>query len=177
MVAVPVTVSMTLDERDHLDAWARAHDMTRSAAIRSVIRQLRWPGQERLDSFSGSPPPKAFAELVEASEEASRARQADTQPPEEAFVSMPGFVTKGCFGQASALLNGRCLGGRDHRDRDGNLLSRNIEPHAPACPACWPEGTTAWDTRQAAREALRQEREAESVMNARALYDTLNQEE
>jgi hypothetical protein len=175
MVAVPVTVSMTLDERDHLDAWARAHDMTRSAAIRSVIRQLRWPGQERLDSFSGSPPPKAFAELVEASEEASRARQADTQPPEPVADDRPGI--KPCFGQPSSLLDGRCLGGRDHRDRDGNLLSRNVDPNAPACPACWPEGMTAWFTRQMARDALAKEREAESVMNARALYDALNQEE
>ena len=175
MVAVPVTVSMTLDERDHLDAWARAHEMTRSAAIRSVIRQLRWPGQERLDSFSGSPPPKAFAELVEASEEASRARQADTGPQNQ--NDDPRAPIKPCFGQPSALLNGRCIGGHDHRDRDGNLISRNVAPHAPACPACWPEGTTAWDTRQVAREALRQEREAESVMNARALYDALNAEE
>jgi hypothetical protein len=177
MVAVPVTVSMTLDERDHLDAWARAHDMTRSAAIRSVIRQLRWPGQERLDSFSGSPPPKAFAELVEASEEASRARQADTQPPEQAADDRPSMMRQPCFGQPSALLNGRCIGGHDHRDKDGNLVSRNVAPHAPACPACWPPGTTAWDTRQVAREALRQEREAQSVMDARALYDALNAEE
>ena len=176
MVAVPVTVSMTLDERDHLDAWARAHDMTRSAAIRSVIRQLRWPGQERLDSFSGSPPPKAFAELVEASEEASRARQADTQPPEPVADERAGIQP--CYGQPSALLNGRCIGGRDTRDRDGNLLSRNSDPDAPACPACWPtHDMTARDTRNLAREALRVQRMLESVTDARALYDALNQEE
>ncbi len=155
MVAVPVTVSMTLDERDHLDAWARAHDMTRSAAIRSVIRQLRWPGQERLDSFSGSPPPKAFAELVEASEAASRARQADTQPPETVADVLPV-----CFGMPSDLLNGRC----------GNLpRGREYNPHALACPVCWPEGPTIYEVKEMARDVIRQQREA----NARAMYEDM----
>jgi hypothetical protein len=163
MVAVPVTVSMTLDERDHLDAWARAHDMTRSAAIRSVIRQLRWPGQERLDAFSGSPPPKAFAELVEASEEASRARQADTQPRENVADVLPV-----CFGMPSALLDGRC----------GNLpKGRAYNPDAAACPVCWPEGRTIREVKEMALDVIRQEREAQAMVNARALYDSLNQEE
>jgi len=36
---------------------------------------------------------------------------------------------------------------------------------------------TAWFTRQMARDALAKEREAQTVMDARALYDALNSEE
>lgn len=174
MVAVPVTVSMTLDERDHLDAWARAHDMTRSAAIRSVIRQLRWPGQERLDSFSGSPPPKAFAELVEASEAASRARQADTQPPEPVADAEPGPE---CYNQPSSLLKGKCAAGPMRFDANKRAIRTEYVPEYPACPACWPEGTTIKDVRRMAGEALRREREAQVVADAQAIYDAIRKED
>jgi len=44
----PVTISLNLDERARLDAFAHHHGMNRSMAVRTLLMHARLPGQTRL---------------------------------------------------------------------------------------------------------------------------------
>lgn len=65
----PWTFSATPNEVERLDAWARHHKMSRSEAIRTLMRALRLPGQAQLADFEGAP--------VAASEAAQAGAQAE----------------------------------------------------------------------------------------------------
>ena len=145
----PFTFSMTISEKQRLEAWAHHHNMNRSEAVRALIAALRIDGQTALVDFEDvEPHPGA----IEAALEASEARRAKEEAQNPVGVVAKARVPE-CFERPSALLGGRCIGA--HSTHDTN-------PHSPACPICWGPDMTAGATRAEARHALARARAAEA---------------
>ena len=145
----PFTFSMTIAEKQRLEAWAHHHNLNRSEAVRALIAALRIDGQTALVDFEDvEPHPGA----IEAAMEASEARRS-----KEEAQRLVGVVEKArvpeCFKRPSDLLGGRCIGAFSDHD---------VNPHAPACPICWGPDMTAGATRAEARHALARARAAEA---------------
>jgi len=146
----PFTISATSNEIQRLDSWAHHHNMNRSEAVRCLIMALRIDGQTALDDFEDVQP---MTEAVEAVELASDGLVLEEEPREgQGIVSFASRPV--CFERPSDLLEGRCIGAYTKDD---------LNPDAPACPRCWPEGMTASATRKEARFALARRRADEAA--------------
>jgi len=144
------TFSCSNAELNKLDAWAHHHNLSRSEAIRSLIMALRIDGQTALNDFEDVQP---MPEAVEAVDVASDALVLEEEPREgQGIVSFASRPV--CFERPSDLLEGRCIGAYTKDD---------LNPDAPACPRCWPEGMTASATRKEARFALARRRADEAA--------------
>jgi hypothetical protein len=144
------TFSCSDAELNKLDAWAHHHNLSRSEAIRSLIMALRIDGQTALNDFEDVQP---MPEAVEAVDVASDALVLEEEPREgQGIVSFASRPV--CFERPSDLLEGRCIGAYTKDD---------LNPDAPACPRCWPEGMTASATRKEARFALARRRADEAA--------------
>lgn len=144
------TFSCSDQELNRLDTWAHHHNLSRSEAIRSLIFALRIDGQTALNDFEDVKP---MPEALDAIDMASEALVLEEEPREgQGIVS---FASKPvCFERPSDLLEGRCIGAYTKDD---------LDPDAPACPRCWPEGMTASATRKEARFALARRRADEAA--------------
>jgi hypothetical protein len=144
------TFSCSDAELNRLDAWAHHHNLSRSEAIRSLIMALRIDGQTALNDFDDVQP---MPEAVEAVDVASDGLVLEEEPREgQGIVSFASRPV--CFERPSDLLEGRCIGAYTKDD---------LNPDAPACPRCWPEGMTASATRKEARFALARRRADEAA--------------
>ena len=106
----PWTFSATPNEVERLDAWARHHKMSRSEAIRTLMRALRLPGQAQLEDFEGAP--------VAASEAAQAGAQAELE-----LASIGPEHDDDCPEEVRAVWK----------------RSTPFKKSGP-CPACWPAG-------------------------------------
>jgi len=165
----PVSISLSGKELERLDAWARDHGISRSAAVRVLVMSTRSPGQTVLADFDAEVASEAEAAVQRASEALS-SKESVPQPrgivaqAQNLVAHAKAVRGEVCFGQPSNLLGGRCYGGlRGPSDQYGNPGAQNHDPDAPACPVCWPEGTTAKMTREASRQALAAQRSAQAA--------------
>ena len=81
----PVSISLSGKELERLDAWAREHGISRSAAVRVLVMSTRSPGQTVLADFDA----EVASEAEAANSYPAFARQPAKTSPSAKFAEHP----------------------------------------------------------------------------------------